>query len=134
MVVRIARILSACAVLVLLADLRPAVSEGWSLPNPFSSETKTTVKKPVTKTTKQEPSVLEKVGSGTKKFFSQAGETLGLTKPEAKKPKYATATPPKIQSSKKAESKSWLSNPFQSEEPKKPKTVSEWMNNKRLDP
>ena len=137
MVVRIARILSASVILVLLADGRPAVCEGWSLPNPFSSESKTEPKskKPVLKTAKKQPSALEKMSTGTKNFFNKTGETLGLKKPEPKKPGYAVAKAPPIQPRKKADSKSWLGSVFQSEEPKKDKTVPEWMdNNKRLDP
>jgi hypothetical protein len=135
MVVRIARILSASLVLVLWANVRPATCEGWSLPNPFSSETKTKAKqKPVVRAVKKEPSVLEKLGTGTRSFFSRAGETLGLKKPEPKKYSYASAVPPKTQSVNRAETKSWLPSMFQPEEPKKPKTVSEWMDNKRLDP
>jgi len=137
MVVRIARILSACVMLVLLADVRPAVCEGWSLPNPFASKTDTTTKKSVTKVTKtakKEPSALEKASTGTKNFFSKTGETLGLKKPEPKKPISASPKPRVVQSPNKPESKSWVGSLFKPEEPAKPKTVSDWMDNKRLDP
>jgi hypothetical protein len=111
------------------------VCEGWSLPNPFSSEPTTKPKKPVLKAAKKEPSALDKIGTGTKNFFNKTGETLGLKKPTPKKPQYATAKPPVIQSQKKEESNSWLGSWFKPEEPQKPKTVGEWMaNGKRLDP
>lgn len=137
MIVKIMRILAASAMMLLLADVRPATCEGWSILHPFSSseskqETKT--RQPAPKTARQESSTLDKMGQGTKKFFSQTGETLGLKKPEPKKPTYATAKPPVIQPPPKKESKSWFGSMFQPEE-KKPKTVGEWMSqNKRMDP
>jgi hypothetical protein len=137
MVVRIARVLSAGVMLVLLANVRPAVCEGWSLLHPFSSDTKSDVKpkKAVPKAVKKEPSALEKVGTGTKNAFIHTAEALGLKKPEAKKPQYAYATPPKVQPTKKKESKSWAGSLFQPEEQPKPKNVPEWMmQNKRPDP
>ena len=134
MVVRIARVLSAGVVFVLLANVRPAVCEGWSLLHPFSSDTKAETKKttPGVKTVKKEPSVLEKFGTGTRSFFNKSAETLGLKKPEPKKPQYAYAVPPKVQPPRKKESKSWLGSLFQPEEPPEPKNVSDWMSqNKR---
>ena len=134
MVVRITRILSASLMLAVLADVRPARCEGWSLSNPFSSETKTeTTRKPITKIAKKEPSMLEKFGTGTKNFFSKTGEAIGLKKPEPKKPQYASPTPPKIQTPRKPETKSWVSRMFQPEEPQKPKNVTEWMGQPRQD-
>lgn len=137
MVVRIARILSACVTLVLLANVRPAVCEGWSLPNPFASKTTTKTAKSVTNvstTPKKEPSVLEKAGTGTKNFFSKTGETLGLKKPEPKKPIAAYPKARVVQPPRKTESKSWVGSLFQPDEPPKPKNVTDWMQNKRLDP
>jgi hypothetical protein len=127
--------------LVLLVNGMPAVCNGWSLLHPFSSDTKTVAPKkpslnPFNPVLKKEPSAMEKFGTGTKNFFNKTGETLGLKKAEPKRPQYATAVPKSqtIPSSKKTETKSWFSNMFQSEEPKKPPTVSEWIGNKRLDP
>lgn len=136
MVVRIARILSAGVILILLADAQPAVCEGWSLPNPFASKTDTK-KKPVTKvskTTNAEPSMLEKASTGTKNFFSKTGETLGLKKPEPKKPTAAYAKPPVLKTPYKPEKSSGLSSLFKPEEPKRDKTVTDWMQKERLDP
>ena len=125
MIVRIAGVLSVSVMLVLLADVRPAMCKGWSLPNPFASETKTETKV-------KKPSVLDKVSAGTKKFFSQAAETLRLKKPEPKKstPQYACPVRPSIHPRKK-ESKSWFDWLSRSEEPRGPKTVTEWMDNDR---
>jgi hypothetical protein len=135
MVVRIARVLSTGVTLVLLAVVPSIVCADWSLPNPFSSESKTAAKskKYASRTVNKEPSALDKVGTGTKKFFSQAGESLGLKKAEPKKLTSAIPRRPELHPQQK-ESKSWLPSWLQSEEPKKDKTVSEWMKNKRLDP
>jgi hypothetical protein len=136
MVVRISRILPAVVMLVLLADARLALCEGWSLPNPFSSESTPDAKKKTAFKTTKEPSAWEKASTGTKNFFSKTGETLGLKKREAKKTLYANPAPRVVQPpAKKQESKSWLDSLFKPEEPKKPKNVGEWMeNNKRMDP
>lgn len=126
MILRIAGILSVSLMLVLLANVRPAVCEGWALPNPFASETKTKAKK---------PSALDKVATGTKTFFSQTAETLGLkkSKPKKRTPLYAHPVRPSIQPRQK-ESKSWFGWLSQSEEPKRDQTVTEWMSKDRLDP
>jgi hypothetical protein len=128
MVVRIARILSAGVILALVASVQPAACGGWSLPNPFASDTKTTVTP--TKAAKTEPTVLQKVGTGTKNFFNKTGETLGLKKPESKKYHYASPKPP-AQPAKPA--KSWIPNMFQSEKKKERKTVTDWMAQPRQD-
>jgi hypothetical protein len=135
MIARIAKIFSMVVMLVLLTEARLGVCEGWSLPNPFSSEPKTSSKKAAAKAAKKEPSTLDKIGTGTKGFFDKTGETLGLKKPAKKKPQYAAAKSGALQNTKKTESKSWLGSVFQPEEPPKPKTVGEWMaSGKRLDP
>jgi hypothetical protein len=134
MVVRIASILPATLILLMLADVRPARCDGW---NPFASSDANTITthKPATKVTKKEPSTLDKVGTGTKNFFNKTGETLGLKKPEPKKPSIAFAKPPRLASKKKTESTSWLPSFLKPEEPKKPKTVEDWMSrNTRVDP
>jgi hypothetical protein len=136
MVVRITRILAAAAVMALFTNMQPAVCHGWSLLHPFSSDatTNTKTKKMVVKPVKkQQPSTLDKLAAGTKNFFNKTGETLGLKKPETKKP---TVAYPKasIQSQKKDESKSWLGSMFKPAEPKKPTSVSEWIGQPRQDP
>lgn len=133
MILRIARVLAAGVMLVLLIDVQPATCEGWSLPFFSSSDTKTKQNKPtpkktvVTKTANKEPSMLDKMGTGTKSFFNKTGETLGLKKPEQKKPQYATMRSPAESAPKKTESKSWIPSMFKAEEPKKPTSVREWM-------
>jgi hypothetical protein len=135
---RILKTLTFVLLMTLLLDVEPANCEGWSLWNPFSSGTKS--KKATWKTaksTKKEPSALEKVGSGTKNLLDKTGETLGLKKPAPKKPQYAMPKTPLLQSQQKKE-KSFLGSlsPFKSEEPKKPyKDVNDWMTKtQRIDP
>jgi hypothetical protein len=136
MVARISRVLTAGVVVASFVCVQPAALAEWSLPNLFGSSSKSTKKskKPITKVAKKEPTMLDKLGTGTKSFFDKTGETLGLKKPEPKKFGYATPSPRNAQTPKKTESKSWLPSPLAPEEPKKPKTVEEWMSgNKRLD-
>ncbi len=77
MIVKIARVLSACAVFVLLTGVRPAVCEAASLLQPVTS-------------------TLSKVGTGTKNLLTKTGQTVGLVKkPKVKKSKWpAGKTPP----------------------------------------
>ena len=133
---RIVRVLSASVAVALLAGAIPTVCEGWSLLSPFSSDTKPDPRRPISMVAQKQPSTMDKVGTGTKNFFNKTGETLGLKKPDPKRPLYAVARPPTILPPKKTESKSWVSSlsPFKSSEPEKPKTVRDWMSNKRLDP
>ncbi len=130
MLARTAKILATSIVLFLFVGVRPAMCEGWSILNPFSSSSeskKETVKKPAFKSAaKKEPSTLDKMGQGTKNFFNKTGETLGLKKPEPRKALYATAKQPTLQTKKK-ESKSWFDKTFGPSEPEKPTDVHEWM-------
>ncbi len=132
MVVRISRILSAGIVVVVLANVQPAMCSGWSLPNPFASKSEKK-KSRVTPVKKQEPSFLEKIGDGTKDFFDRTGETLGLKKPAAKKYQYATPQRPHAAAPKSSQSDSWLPSMYPPEESKKPKTVTDWMSQPRQD-
>jgi hypothetical protein len=132
---RIARFLPAAVALVVLAGARPPECAAWSLLHPFSSDAaaETTASQPPAKPATKEPSVLTKVGTGTKSFFNRAGEAVGLKKPEPKQPEYARVISPTVVPPKKPESKSWFATMFGPEEPEKPKTVSEWLGNDRLD-
>ena len=92
MLIKIARILSACAMSVLLAAARPASSESWSLSNPHSSGTE-----PLTLVANKQPSVLDKIGTGTKNLLTATGQAVGLVKKTAKKTsksKWPTSTFP----------------------------------------
>ena len=131
MVARLAKTFSAGLMVAVLAGAWPAESAGWPLPNPLSFTTKKEAKskKPV----KKEPSALDKISTGTKKFFGQVGETLGLKKPKPRKPTVAYPRLPDIQPQKK-ESKSWLPPWLRPQEPQRPRTVSDWIEKERLDP
>ena len=133
MVIKSTHLLLAGGALVLLAGVRPSECKAWSPLHPFSSDTATANASPPPAKPVKEPSALDKVGSGTKSFFNRAGEAVGLKKPEAKMPGYARVIPPTIVPPKKPESKSWFATMFGPEEPEKPKTVSEWLGNDRLD-
>ena len=132
---RIARMLPAGIALLALAGVRPPECQAWSLLHPFSSDTttQTAPPQPPPKPVKKEPSMLQKMGTGTKNFFNRAGEAVGLKKPEPKEPQYARIVPPTLVPPKKPESKSWMSSMFGSNEPEKPKNVSDWLGNDRLD-
>jgi hypothetical protein len=132
----VTRIVPAMVLLLVLADVRPAACEGWSLPNPLSSATKTESKAQshASKTAKKEPSALDKLGAGTTSFFRKTGETLGLKKPESKKVVYASPQSRRIQPPAKQESSSWLSW-MKPKEPEKEKDVRGWLkNSKRVNP
>jgi hypothetical protein len=112
---------------LLLAALfvgRTVRAEGWSLLHPFSSgTTQSQPQKPLAparKTTSQQPSTPQKLGTGTKSFFGKIGDKLSL-----KKSTTTTTTPrPSTSLATTKKSSSW--NPFHSEE-KKPQTVSDFI-------
>jgi len=141
MVAKIARIAVAGLMLVLLAAVRPAQCDGWSLPNPFASdkgktETKAKAKKSVLKPAKKPPSTLDKIGTGTKNFFTGVGNTLTGKKAEPKKASskpYANSQSPGSKTQKKDESKSWFGSLFKSEEPKPAKSIDGFMSLPRSD-
>jgi len=140
MVARITRIAVAGLMLILLADARPALCDGWSLPNPFASDkdkTEAKAKKPAPKPAKKPPSTLDKIGAGTKNFFTGVGNTLTGKKSDPKKDPSKPYTNPQSPASKaqpKSDaSKSWLPSWLRPEEPKPPKTVKEWMDQPRSD-
>ncbi len=82
---------------------------------------------------KPQPSVLNKMTTGTKKFFTGVGNALTFKKPA---PKKTTITPTNawIKPPKEEPKPSLISSLFHKEEPKKPSSPSEWLDQKRLDP
>lgn len=133
MIVRIARIFAFALVFNLLLGVLPAIGDGLSMPKLFS-ESKTETKKVPSKPSKPQPSALNKMTTGTKKFFSNIGNTLSFKKSAPKK-QSTTPTNPWIKPSKEeAPKSSWLTSMFSPEEPKKPNNPSEWLEQKRLDP
>jgi hypothetical protein len=128
MAAKIWKTLFVLMVLGIYATMRPGVCEAWSL-WPFSSgdSAKAKAEKPAPKASQQKPSTWSKVTSAPKNFFNKTGETLGLKKPEKKQaPSFAYAKP-YVSQKKKPESKSWFGSLFASKEPKKDKSVSDWM-------
>jgi hypothetical protein len=112
---RVAKVVSFCIALVLLlphGESASGASEspaggGTARPLPGTNLTR--------KAAKKEPSTLEKIGSGTKKFFSNIGDALT----PGKKPAAKTATNPYTAAKKsiksptpQPEKKSWLSQLF----------------------
>ena len=126
--------------LVLLADARPALCDGWSLPNPFASDsdkTEAKAKRPVAKPVKKPPSTLGKIGAGTKNFFTGVGNTLTGKKSQPKKDPSKLYAYPKSPGSKaqpkKDDSKSWFGSWFKPDEPKPPKNIDDFMELPRSD-
>jgi len=129
------KLLTIGAVMFALVGFETTACWGWSLWNPFASQNSKN-KKNTSKMSHKQPSTWEKIVAAPGNFFNQIGETLGLKKPPKKaKPTYAYPVSPLAKVQKKESSKSWFGSWFQPSEPKKPRTVSEWMDeNKRLDP
>jgi hypothetical protein len=126
------------ALLVVLLAALVAQAEGWSILHPFSGSSTTSDApkrpKPVPRTTiaaKQEPSALQKLGTGTKNFFTGIGAALTPKKTPSKKPDpYKTSYfNPNQAAAKKSSSSSW--NPFHREEKPKKQTVNDFMSLKR---
>jgi hypothetical protein len=95
----------------------------WSL-NPFASSD-SQARTHNTSMTKKSPSVLDKIGSGTKNFFNKTGEALHLKKPQPRKAPPVVAPKPRTISQPYHEKKglfSWLA-------PKedRPTTVKGWI-------
>jgi len=140
---KIARILPAVVVMVLLVGDQSAVADGWSLRKLLPvSKTETKPKKHyVSRTAKRPPSPLEKLGAETKKFFTKAGEVLRLKKPAPKRKPTNQYIPwirePKprwpLQYQNRQKKKSWLSFLFGHKEPKPPQSPREWIGLERLD-
>ena len=123
------RIFPALLIPALLFGSQMARAEGWSLLHPFSSgKTDSQPQKQAKPAPPQEPSTLQKMGTGTKHFFGKVGEKLSL-----KKSATATTAPPNSGTSTAAPKKSSglaSLNPFHHEE-KKPQTVSDFIGSPR---
>ncbi len=79
---------------------------------------------------KPQPSMLNKMTAGTKKFFGSVGDALTFKKSP---PKNTNPTNPWFKPPKEEPKPSWFSSIFHKEEPKKPSNPSEWIEQKRLD-
>lgn len=123
---RITKSLLVAGLLIGLACAIPSKGFGWSL-NPFASK-KPDAKTYPTNVAKKSTSPLDKVSTGTKNFFNKTGETLGLKKPQPKKPPAIVAAKPRQVPQKYQEKKSWL-DAFKPAEREKPKDVKGWIGN-----
>jgi hypothetical protein len=131
MIIRIARIFMLALAFNFLFVIRPAIGNGSSPPN-LSPDGQTNAKKTTLAQTKPQPSLLNKMSTGTKKFFTGVGDTLTFKKTSKKTT--VTPTNPWIKPPKEEPKTSWLPSLFSQEEPKKKNSPSEWLDQKRLDP
>ncbi|MCE5267634.1 MAG: hypothetical protein LLG00_07095 [Planctomycetaceae bacterium] len=137
MLLRTGKILLLAIGIVAWTTASPTASMAWAL-WPFASESSdTTAKRPAPKTVKKAaPSTWDKMSSGTKSFCTKVGDTLTFKKtppPKKRTPEYAVPRAPDIKPKKKESS--WFGSWFKPADPKKPKTVSDWMDStKRMDP
>jgi hypothetical protein len=139
---KIARVLSAGAALTLAIVVQPALAEkGWlEKLNPFAAkESHIATSGQKYSVRKAEPSPLEKLNTGTKKFFASARDTLTWKKPAPKKkPSNPYApwihTPTDTRHASKAKKQSWLHNLFWRDKPKPVGSLKEWVGLPRLDP
>jgi hypothetical protein len=132
MIIRIARIFMLALAFNFFFGIRAVIGDGSSPPN-LSPDGQTNAKKKPLAQNKPQPSMLNKMTTGTKKFFTGVGDALTLKKPA---PKKTTVTPTNswIKPPKEEPKPSWFSSMFRKEEPKKPSSPSEWLDQKRLDP
>jgi hypothetical protein len=131
MIIRIVRIFMLALAFNFLFVIRPAIGNGSSPPN-LSPDGQTNAKKTTLAQTKPQPSLLNKMSTGTKKFFTGVGDTLTFKKTSKKTT--VTPTNPWFKPPKEEPKNSWLPSMFQKEEPKKPTSPSDWLDQKRLDP
>ena len=132
MIIRIARIFMLALAINFLVVIQPAIGDGSSPPN-LSPDGQTNVKKTPLAQTKPQPSLINKMTTGTKKFFTGVGNALTFKKTTTKTTT-VNPTNPWIKPPKEEPKSSWLPSVFQKEEPKKPSSPSEWLDQKRLDP
>ena len=142
---KIARILSAGAALALLIVVQPALAEeGWlQKVNPFAKKENRNPNSigRYNGRRRAEPSPLEKLDAGTKKFFAGARDALTWKKPAPKRKPTSQYVPwipqpqdPRYLSSRKKKKKSWLDSLFRREEPKQPQSLKDWVGLPRLAP
>ena len=132
---KIARILSAVGVLTLVIVAGPATAEeGWlGKLNPLAKkQTHSTPASRKHNVRKAEPSALDKLSSGTKKFFTGTRDALTGKKPAAQRkstnqytPWNGTSQAPRQASSQKK--KSWLDSLFRPEKPKQVESLKDWV-------
>ena len=120
-------ILVGTCLVLLLATFAGAAEEGWSLSklNPFSQST--TTKKKTPQVRKTQPSTLDKVTSGTKNALAKTNQAINPWAKKSTSSSKRTSTQQAANRSKSAEKKSMFNWFGKAEEPKQPKTVSEFI-------
>ena len=130
MIIRIARVSTPAFVFALLLIARSAIGDSPTTPNLSPDGQTSATKKSPLQQQKSQPSVINKVTTGTKKFFTNVGDTLTLKKSQSKKT--TTPTNPWFKPPKEEPKPSWLSSMFHKEEPKKSSNPGEWISQPRL--
>ncbi len=130
MIIRIARIFMLVLAFSFLVGDRPAPGDESSAPM-LSPDGQSNAKKNPLIQKKPQPSVLSKVATGTKKFFSNVGDALSMKKSPSQKT--VTPTNPYFKPAKEESKPSWFSSMFHKEETKKQTSPSDWINQQRLD-
>jgi hypothetical protein len=120
-------ILVGTCLLLLLATFARAADEGWSLSklNPFGQSTAT--KKKMPRVRKTEPSTWDKVSSGTKNALTKTNQTINPWAKKSTSSSKRTGTHQAANRPKSTEKKSMFDWFGKAEEPKQPKTVSEFI-------
>lgn len=138
-----ARIFSAGVTLALLIIAQPVLAEeGWlEKLNPFAKKEEYNPRSGSRyQVKKAEPSPLEKLSAGTKKFFAGARDMLTGKRP-APKPRPTNQYAPWVRDSKdpryargqKKKKRSWLDSLFRREEPKPVRSLQDWVALPRVD-
>ena len=128
MQLKLVKPLAVAAVLFVSAGLHTNDCSAWSLWGSKDKD-KSTVTRPVHATTAKKPSTWDKLAWSTKNFFWRIGDALSLKKSKPKQaaaPRYAYPSYPGLKQQPK-ESKSWFGSWTQPPEPKKPNSVTQWM-------
>jgi hypothetical protein len=115
----------------ILLCVRPVSGDGQSTSGFLSTSSSPTVQ-PSPWAKKSEPSVWQKMNSGTKKFFSGVGNALTFKKSP---PKKSPALPYNtwIKPAKEEPKPNWFASLFEKKK-EKPKSPSDWINQKRPNP
>ncbi len=125
----------ALACFVVLAAAHTASADGWSLGglNPFASKAKS---KP---TNSKQPSTMQQISKGTKKVVSGTTDLVTL-KWLAPKDEPQKSSQPRLYDRRSVKRTGAESSPglfgslFQTKEPEQPKTLGDWMAQKRPEP
>jgi hypothetical protein len=137
MVAKAGRVLTvAAATAILFSGVGPAVCQAWSILHPltFDSTPQPKPRQPVMQSVQKPPSTFDQIVSAPGNLATKVGNTITGKKPEPAKASpmmYARPTPPTLPQKKAS---TWVPSWLQPEEPKKPKSVTEWMANPRSDP